>query len=193
MLLSNEQQAKLNRYIQNWLQDLQESGRGKMAAVSKKTGVTPTHITNIRQGKAGVGPETLEKFASLAFELTDKELVARAEAWCAANPEPAAVGTVREYTDRYPNRTIAVMMARTSGYPEDAIQMVLGKVLDSDNDLTSEDWFEDIKHETRKLKGKIKTAPAPVEAKRGTIEAEIEEAMAMSDEEIAANLKRSRR
>lgn len=147
--------------IEDWLQASNDRTAREFAELAQ---LTPTHISTIRGGTRGVGRDALLKIAG-ALNMSVDEVVRAAEHWRRTGDlQPPPAREIRiEYFERYPNRALAIEVARRSGLSPQAIADIQSMELQSESDPTPLDWLDWMRGRDRELKFRAK---APLSALR---------------------------
>jgi len=145
---STDLEPDLAAYLAHWLREQVKAGRS-MRSLAAALNITHATVSDVLSAKSNAGSKLLNAISE-AEDLSPKEIKARALAWAKANPPPDTV-VVRE--SRYPNLERAIEFALHSGKPpsEGAIASVRSMALKSPNDQTTEEWFEDLRAEERRM------------------------------------------
>lgn len=128
--------------IRELLRQHLDSGRLTQDEVAKAIGVSQATVSDIKNGRRGIGVKSLPALARLFGQTTDQVLGGRALAG------PARV-TVLD--DRYPNRARALRAWRELLRDEEAAANVESLAMDRDDDPSPDEWFADLEREERRL------------------------------------------
>lgn len=109
---------------------------GSQARLAKELNIHQPSLSNFLGGKFGAGHVLARSIARLKGKSVEELLGIDL-------PE-------HDYVDRYPNRAMAIQMARRDGYDEDAIQTMAQATLQSENDLPVTEWLLAIRDEERR-------------------------------------------
>ncbi len=173
--------AYVRRCIEHWLTTHVDEDASALARVA---GLTPTTISTVRSGKRGVGRQALIRFAK-AFGTSTDGLIAGAESFATlgvfAAPEaptrPDSV-VVRDESDRYPERSKAIVAARALGLSEEAIADVSTWDLRDGAAMSGEDWLDQIRAEARRGKRLALQTPEAAARDKAAAIAEMDVAIA---------------
>jgi plasmid maintenance system antidote protein VapI len=111
---------------------------GSQVRLAKELGIYQPSLSNFLSGKFGVGHSMARNIARLKG-MSVEELLGIDE---------RAV----ELDDRYPNRALAIQIARRDGYDEDAIRTIAFAQLQAENDIPVTEWLLAIRDEERRRK-----------------------------------------
>jgi hypothetical protein len=109
---------------------------GTQARLAKELNIHQPSLSNFLSGKFGAGHVLARSIARLKGKSVEELL----------GIEVPAV----DYVDRYPNRAMAIQMARRDGYDEGAIETMAQATLQSENDLPVTEWLLAIRDEERR-------------------------------------------
>lgn len=109
---------------------------GTQARLAKELAIHQPSLSNFLSGKFGAGHVLARSIARLKGR-TVEELLG------------IEVPNI-EYVDRYPNRAIALKMARRDGYDEVAIETISMATLQAEEDLPVTEWLFAIRDEERR-------------------------------------------
>lgn len=136
---------ELNAYLSHLLDKAIEGG-ATATEIARKAGISVAHVSTIRTGQRGAGWKSVMGLAK-ALGKSLAELESEAQAWARNNPLPESRV---ERPERYPNRAVAAAFARASGVPDAAVRAVESLDLQSDEDLTPDEWLAEMRVEARR-------------------------------------------
>jgi len=147
LLFVSARETPAKRYVAKWLKEHQQAG-GDASALAKNNGLVPSNLSQVRDGILGIGAKNGDKWARLVGLSDHSELIRVAKAWAALPPKEREkpimnAGRRRlELDERYPNRAIAVKIARQLELAEFAIAQV--EALQATEDPPARWWLEQI-------------------------------------------------
>lgn len=146
------------------LKAYKESGIKQKYVIEQRAGLSKGLLSRLTNPESEYGTPSVDRLARLArvlgvrFEwlasgvgaMRDPGQVPEGDE---AKSSPAAKPdeVVTERDDRYPNRVLAVKIARSYGHKEAAIQKIVSKKLKRDSDLPVDEWLESIRHYEREM------------------------------------------
>lgn len=127
---ASERRGAVTEYAEHRLtREREESGRGYVARVARKTGFSPAHVSNVANGRAPLGEDFELALSKLWNFPSVTALRQEAQKWVAAAAtaatEPAKEGEVQNVEiEPYPNRARARALAVAAGVSDAAIRRV---------------------------------------------------------------------
>ncbi len=150
--VSQKSDPVLNRYFAHRLDELlppegrrPKSDQQSARKLADRIGTTAATVSSVRSGKQGVGFEVLPKFVAYFGFKTQEEARQAALEWLATQPAEPSPEPVIELDVRYANSKIAAQIALENDVAPVAVEQVLSRKFDRNDDPPVGWWYDRMK------------------------------------------------